>query len=109
MSTQAQIQDAVSLLDLFDSCHVESLGRHAMINRVRDQWRMFDVIEDIGRDRTRELIEFYFSWRHSDSSLKTFFNKYDELNLAYKNYMADVERRARLRKQTREMVENAQR
>lgn len=69
-------------------------------NRMRNQWNMETVLEDIDNDtHVKQLIQFYFLY--SDTrTFKEFFDKYHEYYEAMLRVKADRVARAALRKQT---------
>lgn len=75
-------------------------GVEDISNRLRNQWDMQTVIEDIDNDKhMKQLIQFYFLFSE-DRTFKDFFNKYNEYYESMLRVKADRVRRAALRKQT---------
>ena len=48
------------LLSLYQSLFKEKYGRVPTINKFREKWAMQDVIDSVGYDRAKELLEYYF-------------------------------------------------
>lgn len=76
-----------------------------MINRHREKWAMNDVIESVGYDRARELLEYYFHVNNSGHSLQWFFYNFDRLDDMKRKLEEDSVRRAKMRAATKAMME----
>lgn len=76
-----------------------------MINRHREKWAMNDVIDSVGYDRARELLNYYFRVTNPSHGLSWFFYNFDRLDDMLQKQEEDNQRRARIREKTRQMVE----
>lgn len=96
------------LLTLYVSLFQDTYGYKPDINRNRDKWGFADMIEDLGMDRAREVIEWYFD---SDvvHSLRGLFNSYDKISAEIDAEAADKKRLAELRQATKSKVEEFRR
>jgi hypothetical protein len=65
---------------------------------------MLDVIDSVGYDRAKELIEYYFTCE-ADHTPENFMSSFDRLETIMVQSRQDAERRARLREETRRRVE----
>jgi len=88
-------------LDLYKNKY----GRVITINRHREKWAMSDVIDSVGYDRAKELLEYYFNTTNPGHPLKWFLNNFDKLDEVMVTLQEDIARRAFLREQTKRMVE----
>jgi len=48
------------LLTIYQNLYEERHGRKVTLNKFREKWGMQDVIDSVGFDRAKELIEYYF-------------------------------------------------
>lgn len=103
MPTPAQI--ANTLITFFCSEHKRVLGTTVVVNRHTAKWGVQDIVKDLGEERARELIKFFFKTTRNKYDLNTFLNSYDRLNESYEEIVADEKNRAKLREATRRKVE----
>lgn len=94
-----------ALLTLYINLYKGAYRREPSINRHRDKWAMQDVIDSVGYDRGKDLINYYFRVKQSGHPLTWFFYNFDKLNDTLTKAEADLRRREMLREQTRHMVE----
>ena len=71
--TKDEAKLAHALLTLYVAMYEKTYTRKPMVNRHRDKWAMQDVIESVGYDRARDLLEYYFRVRQSGHPLTWFF------------------------------------
>ena len=76
-----------------------------IVNRHREKWAMNDVLESVGYDRAKELLEYYFRINKPGHTLQWFFYNFDKLDEVMIKLQQDKERRAFLLEQTKKMVE----
>jgi hypothetical protein len=67
---------------------------------------MQDVIESVGYDRARELLEYYFRVTKQGHPLQWFFYNFDRLDDMLLQSEEDMQRRRKLREATKKMVED---
>jgi hypothetical protein len=67
---------------------------------------MQDVIESVGYDRARELLEYYFRVTKQGHPLQWFFYNFDRLDDMLLQSEEDTQRRRKLREATKKMVED---
>ena len=58
--TKDEAKLAYSLVSLYCSLYKKQYGRLPIVNKYREKWAMNDVIDSVGYDRARELLEYYF-------------------------------------------------
>ena len=75
------------------------------MNRYREKWAMQDVIDTVGYERSRELIEYYFKCNKVGHPLNWFLYNFDRLDDVLVKSEEDVERRKKMREQTKYLVE----
>jgi Fic family protein len=76
-----------------------------MVNRYREKWAMNDVIETVGYDRAKQLIEYYFRCNRIGHPLNWFLYNFDKLDDFLLKSEQDKKYREDLREQTKNMVE----
>jgi hypothetical protein len=76
------------------------------LNKYREKWGFQDMIDSIGYDRAVEVMKFYFE-TPAPWTTTQLFNTFDRLDDSLRKRDADRERRAILREQTRQRMEQA--
>jgi hypothetical protein len=93
------------LLSLYQSLFKEKYGRVPTINKFREKWAMQDVIDSVGYDRAKELLEYYFSLTKNGHPLQFFFYNFDKMDALKLEIERDKEKRRLLLEETKKMVE----
>lgn len=92
------------LLSVYKELYRERYKREPQINIYREKWGMQDVIDSIGFERAKEVLEYYFKTSKPGHPIQQFFFNFDKLN----NYMVELEKdranREKLRQETQQMV-----
>lgn len=96
------------LLSLYVSLFDKKYGRKPEVNRNRDKWGFADMIDDLGMDRAREVVEWYFE-TDSNHSLRGLFSTYDRMSRQMDEDAADKVALAELRLATKSKVEEFRR
>lgn len=99
-------RDSHALMSLYEKLYTEHHGRKPIFNRYSAKWGMMDVIDSIGTDRARELLDYYFTVP-ANHSLEFFYKNFDKMHVNELNQRADRERRARIMEQTEARVREA--
>lgn len=55
-----RMQQAHALLALYDKCWKAMYNKGLTYNRYTAKWAAADVVDSVGYERARELIEYYF-------------------------------------------------
>lgn len=97
-------QQAQALISAYVSGYEKVYGVKPIINRYRIKWGMIDVIESVGYDRAKSLLEYYFRC-DAQHTPENFMNSFDKLDGMLNDSRADEARRARLREETRRRME----
>jgi hypothetical protein len=79
--------------------------RKPTINRYREKWAMHDVVDSVGYDRAKEILEYYFKINKPGHPLIWFYNNFDKIDENMVKLQQDKERREFLLAQTKKMVE----
>ena len=102
--TKDEAKEAYILVSLFCSLYKEKYKKPAVVNRYREKWAMKDVIDSLGYDRAKNLLEYYFKLNKTDHNLTWFFYNFDKINIAMIELEKDKSRREFIMKQTELMV-----
>ena len=104
MTKKDLVSEAGKILDYYILCYKTAHTKNPSTNRYRDKWGFVDVLTDVGSDRAKELLDFYFRIPRNHD-LKWFFLHYDELDESEKAIAKDRAEREAIRAQTRKRVE----
>lgn len=94
-----------ALLSLYERLYQEKYNKKPVINRYREKWGMVDVIDSVGFDRAKDLLEYYFRTNKVGHPITWFFSNFDTMHKMLEQRTLDEEHRKKLREQTRLMVE----
>lgn len=100
-----EAKQAYSLVSLYISLYKNKYEKQPVVNRYREKWAMQDVIDSIGYERAKELLEYYFKCNKSGHPLNWFLYNFDRLDDMMLQSTKDKSLRLTLRKQTQIMVE----
>jgi hypothetical protein len=93
------------LISIYEMLYKEKYNRTPKINKYREKWAMQDVIDSIGFDRARNVLEYYFKTNRPGHPLQHFFFNFDKLDQVMIELDKDKLAREKLRMQTKQMVE----
>ena len=93
------------LISLYESLYKQKYGKSPRINKFREKWAMQDVIDSVGYDRAKELIEYYFRINKFKHPLQFFFYNFDRIDRMERDIKNDKIHRDHLREETRKLVE----
>jgi hypothetical protein len=93
------------LISIYEMLYKEKYNRTPKINKYREKWAMQDVIDSIGFDRARNVLEYYFRTNRPGHPLQHFFFNFDKLDQVMIELDKDKLAREKLRMQTKQMVE----
>lgn len=102
---KADAKQPYALLSLYEKLYAEKYSKTARLNKFKEKWAMQDVIESVGYDRARELLEYYFRVTKQGHPLQWFFYNFDRLDDMLLQSEEDAQRRRKLREATKKMVE----
>lgn len=101
----AESKQPYILLSLYQSLYKDKYNKQAKLNKYRDKWAMQDVIDTVGYDRAKELMEYYFKTGKIGHPLQFFFYNFDSMDRIKQESDKDKLNRIKLREQTKRMVE----
>ena len=96
------------LIGLYETLYFQKYGKKPRLNKFREKWAMQDVIDSVGYDRARELLEYYFKTSKNGHPLNFFFYNFDRIDQVESDMRRDKENRAMLREQTKKLVEGGE-
>lgn len=96
------------LLSLYIKRFEGRYGRKPEVNRNRDKWGFADMIDDLGMDRAREVVEWFFD-TDVNHTLRGLFSTYDRISSEIDAKYEDKKRLAELRLSTKSKVEEYRR
>lgn len=96
---------AYALVSLYIALYKTRYNKSPIVNRYREKWAMQDVIDTVGFERGKELIEYYFKCNKPGHPLNWFLYNFDKLDDTLIESTKDKNRRKVLREQTKIMVE----
>ena len=94
-----------SLFSLYETLYAQKYSKKPRINKYKEKWAMGDVIDSIGFDRAKELLEYYFKVTKQGHPLQWFFYNFDRLDAMLIQSQADEIKRKKMREATKKMVE----
>ena len=97
-----------ALLNYYIKLYENKYGRKPIVNIYKEKWAMADVVESIGYDRAKELLDYYFTVTNPSHQLTWFFYNFDRLDDMLNKTEQDKERRAKIRAASKTMVEGAE-
>lgn len=103
--TKEEAKQAYALVSLYIALYKNKYKKQPFVNRYREKWAMQDVIDSVGYERARELLDYYFKCRKDGHPLNWFLYNFDKLDDVMLKSAEDVALREKLRNQTKVMVE----
>jgi len=103
---KADAKQPYALLSLYEKLYSDKYQKTARLNKFKEKWAMQDVIESVGYDRARVLLEYYFRVTKQGHPLQWFFYNFDRLDDMLLQSEEDMQRRRKLREATKKMVED---
>ena len=104
---KADSKQPYALLSLYEKLYSERYNKVSRLNKFKEKWAMQDVIESVGYDRARELLEYYFRVTKQGHPIQWFFYNFDRLDDMLLQSQEDELRRKKMREATKRMVEES--
>lgn len=106
MTTQQQMNNqAYGLITHFVSCYKARFKVEPVVNRYRSKYGLIDMIKDLGYDRSKEVITFYFEGQRNKYTISDLLAKYDSLSTLAQEIAEDEVERQKIRAETKQRVE----
>lgn len=93
-----------ALVTQFVNNYTDKYSTRPELNRYREKWGFQDMIEDLGYDRAREIVDYYFRTSKPGHPVQFLLNNYDKINAFYAEKLADEKKREQIRRDTAERV-----
>jgi hypothetical protein len=103
--TKDEAKQAYGLVSLYCVLYKEHYNKSVVVNKYREKWAMQDVVDSVGYDRAKVLLEYYFKISKSGHPISWFFYNFEKLDLALTQSEQDKTRREVIRSKTKTMVE----
>ena len=103
--TKDEAKLAYGLVSLYCTMYKEKYGKSPVVNKYREKWAMQDVIDSVGYDRAKVLLEYYFKVTNRGHAISWFFYNFEKLDITLQQAEEDKTRRELIRSKTRAMVE----
>jgi Fic family protein len=103
--TKEDAKQAYALVSLYIALYKNKYNKQPLVNRYREKWAMNDVIETVGYERAKQLLEYYFKCNKIGHPLNWFLYNFDTLDNVLLKSEQDSKYRKDLREQTKNMVE----
>ena len=101
----ANSKEPYILLTLYQNLYKDKYNKSVTINKFREKWAMQDVIDSVGYDRAKQLLEYYFGLTKNGHPLQFFFYNFDKMDVVKTEIEKDKEKRRLLLEETKKMVE----
>jgi hypothetical protein len=101
----ANSKEPYILLTLYQNLYKDKYNKAVTINKFREKWAMQDVIDSVGYDRAKQLLEYYFGLTKNGHPLQFFFYNFDKMDVVKTEIEKDKEKRRLLLEETKKMVE----
>lgn len=103
--TKDEAKLAYALVSLYCALYKQVYDKQPLVNKYRDKWAMQDVIDSVGYNRAKVLVEYYFKITKAGHPISWFFYNFEKLDLALSQTEEDKARRELIRARTKLMVE----
>lgn len=105
MTQAAKNKLAYALVDLYCLLYTSKYGSEPMINKYKDKYGFAEIVDHLGFDRTKQVLEYYFQTPRAGHPINQFFNNYHELVLNMDKSQARAEELKAIREATKRRVE----
>ena len=103
--TKDEAKLAYGLISLYCVLFKEHYKKPPVVNKYREKWAMQEVIDSVGYDRAKNLVEYYFKITKTGHPLTWFFYNFEKLDISLQEKEQDKTRRELIRAKTKSMVE----
>lgn len=103
--TKDEAKLAYGLVGLYCALYKQIYKKQPVVNRYKEKWAMQDVVDSVGYDRAKVLLEYYFKTNRVGHPLSWFFFNFDKLDFMLSQADEDRARRKTIREKTKAMVE----
>lgn len=93
------------LLTIYMALYEQKYGKKPRLNKYKEKWAMQDVLDSIGFEAAKDVLNYYFRTGKSGHPLNFFYNNFDRLEDMMIQINKDIANRARLLEETKRLVE----
>ena len=93
------------LLSVYSNLYEDLYGSKPTINRYKEKWSMQDVLDSIGFERAKNVLNYYFKTGKNKHPLNFFYNNFERIESMMIQIDEDKANRGRLLEATKRMVE----
>lgn len=93
------------LLTIYMALYEQKYGKKPRLNKYKEKWAMQDVLDSIGFEAAKDVLNYYFRTGKSGHPLNFFYNNFDRLEDMMIQVNKDIANRARLLEETKRLVE----
>ena len=104
MPQTAIARQANALVTQFIKEYAEKYHVEPQINRYREKWGFQDMIADLGYDRAKATVSYYFRTEKDGHPVAFLLNNYDRICAFYEEKLADEKKREEIRRETQQRV-----
>lgn len=104
----ANSKEPYILISLYENLYKEKYNKSPKLNKFREKWAMQDVIDSVGFNRAKELIEYYFKTGKPGHPIQFFFYNFDNIDRMKNEIDRDKENRIMIREATKRLVEGVE-
>ena len=94
------------LLSVYSNLYEGLYGSKPTINRYKEKWSMQDVLDSIGFERAKNVLNYYFKTGKNKHPLNFFYNNFDRIEDMMIQIKEDKINRIRLLQETKRMIED---
>jgi len=102
--TKDEAKLAYGLVGLYCTLFKTTYKKNVVVNRYREKWAMQDVIDSVGYNRSKNLLEYYFQTKKEGHPLSWFFYNFEKLDISLQQKEEDKTRRELIRAKTKSIV-----
>lgn len=93
------------LLTIYMALYEQKYGKKPRLNKYKEKWAMQDVLDSIGFEAAKDVLNYYFRTGKSGHPLNFFYNNFDRLEDMMIQINKDIANRERLLEETKRLVE----
>jgi hypothetical protein len=97
-------KQANGLVTLYIKNWTDKYGKAPTINRFKHKWAFQDMIQDLGYERAKKVVDYYFRTGRLGHPIEHLIYNYEQLNNIMLEREADQENMAKLAKETEKRV-----
>jgi len=104
--TRDKSKQSHALMSYYEKLYRLKYDAKPRMNRYSLKWGMIDVIDSVGYDRAKELLDYFFT-TPSSHTLEFFYKNFDSMDVFERHMKEDRARRAIILKQTEQRIREA--